>query len=220
MGKIYTRNYDNMFTLAFGGGHISFVNNAEQKYDVASIPLKICSGELMQPINRPGINPCAMGISSTGFYSDYHSSVNSPSLSMNKITDYGENLFVCFGGSDREVSYEDYELVQPFYSNMTIGARSYYSYFDNELHKYTRTCKFVVTYSGTSQITVKEFGVYATAPNTIAYKSDGIVYSGVPCLIYRETFDNPFVLNQNDAIEITYSQAIVIPHYQPYPQVV
>lgn len=217
MGKIYTRNYDNMFTLAFGGGHIAYVNNAEQKYGVDSIPLKTCSGQLIQPVNRPGMNPCAIGVSSTGFYSEYHSSVNNPSFTFNKITDYGENLFVCFGGSDREVSYEDYELVQPFYSNMTIGSRSYYSYFDEELHKYTRTCKFVVTYSGTPQIAVKEFGVYATAPNTINYASSGLVYNGLPCLIYRETFNTPFVLNQNDAIEITYSQAIVIPHYQPYP---
>lgn len=219
MGKIYTRNYDNMFALAFGGGHYNRRENFDPVYNSTTIPLKICTGSVIQPVNVQGINPCAVGISSTAFYKDYHSGTTSPSLVWNQLGSEYENLFVCFGGDNRAVSYEDYELVQPFYSNMSIGARSYSVTYDESLHKYTRTCKFVVTYSGTTQIAVKEFGVYVTAPTGISASNNGWYYTGNPCLIYRETFDVPFILNQNDAIEITYSQAIAIPHYQPYPVV-
>jgi hypothetical protein len=121
--------------------------------------------------------------------------------------------FIQLGTGDNTPTYEDYALQSPVTSGLTLNTVSTSYSYDSDTHTYTRTYKIPIAYSGSDPITIKEFGIFCGLPYTFTSNN---VYQN-PILVYRETLDTSVTLEQNDTIEITFSQSIVQPNYTSYP---
>ena len=201
--KIWTRNYDNLYSAAFGywgsGGSIS--NPTYNKpcikdmkgnyYVINNNSVSHFQGNVM------GMTLCTNNYS----YITESSSINADEIGVQIGTGVGE------------VSKDDFCLFLPYNgNNVTVGNISINSTYDENTHTYTRTVKIPIAYSGSADLTVTEFGLFSRC--SISSNSVG------RCMIYHEFIDSPVTLHQNDTLELTFSQSIVQPNYTPYPSTV
>lgn len=195
MAKQWTRNYDNLFSFAFGA-----INYSGTSLDGAPIENKPCFRNYKGDWYCPGSNytssvACSLIIPPPLKY-----------YTTGKLSTGFDDIGIGLGSSSVTPTYEDYQLDSPYTSSLTLGTISTSFNYNEETHTYTKTYKCPIAYAGTEDIVVAEFGLYT-----------GSTYDTYGILIYRETLDEPITLSQNDTIEITFSQSIVQPNYTPYP---
>lgn len=205
MSKQWTRNYDNLFSAIFGTTNIT--------HSVLTTPsentpcFKSPSGKLFTPKKDESGNltsllcQSAVIVNPSKYLTDATASFTGIGFSV-----------IGLGKGVTPPSYEDYCLENPIYLNMEIGNVTFSWVYDEETHIYTKTYKIPIVNTGADPVEVSEFGIFCCVP----YSSNPNSY---PVLVYRETLDTTFTLEQNDTIEITFSQSIMQPNYTPYPVV-
>ena len=189
MSGVWTRNYSNAMADWLGGGKTQPAS-AGASYNNNNLSIKNFSGNLLFPSSILG-------------YMD-----NLPNL---YEVVYGHTSNGCgieFGTGTTAPSFDDYRVQTPL-SSFTVSQRNINVNtlnWDSETKQYSTTRRFVVQYTGSSEVTIREFGIYVKSA------SDG---SNV--LIYREVFDTPITVNQYESVVIELTQAFPIINYEPYP---
>lgn len=211
MAKQWTRNYDNLFLAAFGLNNSSYKTTDVPTYAQGEIYFRTIEGHYMTPYLNRASAPHSHGALT--------SSMVIPDITYAGNSTYDNDYYggagvakILLGSGDAEPSYEDYTLDEPKTTGFTTLQRTIKDAYDHDTHTYTRTYKIPLSYSGAEAFTVREFGIYVGVP--YQYNSP-YVYSYFT-LVYRETLDEPITLQQNDTIEITFSQSITNPNYIPY----
>lgn len=207
--KIWTRNYDNLFSAVFGtfGNQNSAETTTAPTYD------------------KPWVRDC-VGTWRTLHYNKGVNFVHSTLLSLDAsnwmygVPNVGAStssypyIYLQIGGGEGVANTDDYQLFLPYTTDLRIGTVTESWSYDSATHTYTKQFKIPVAYNGSAPITVTEFGLF------------GLLYCGLqnnnnritaPTLLYHEFLDVPVTLEQNDTLEITINQSIVQPNYNPYP---
>lgn len=206
MAKQFTRNYDNLFVSTF----------AFDMDTTASTTTDTPNHE------KPYFRTTNGSYVTTGATAPYVKSIQDASVRIYPPTTYGvsdesfSGATACYprtsiqlGSGSTTPSYDDYCLHTPFTANMSLGTVSTSTVYDPDTHIYTRTHKIPILYSGSEPITVTEYGIFTTFCRSTSKLAK--------TLVYRETLDTPVTLEQNDTIEITFSQSIMQPNYTEYP---
>lgn len=112
------------------------------------------------------------------------------------------NWNIAFGTGTTAPDYDDY-CMENFVEGFTVSQSnifvSQYDY-DETSHTYSSTKRYVLQYTGSSELTITEFGLF------VAY-----------AMIYHEVFDTPITLNQYESVVIELTQSFPLVNYQPYP---
>lgn len=206
--KAWTRNYDNFFSLIYGTFG-STGTTSSPTYD------------------KPWFKD--VGGIYRGLLTDYAAgSWNAMNHYIGEVTKYGAtpdgSTIIISAGDRPDVSIQlgtgtgtatkdDYRLFLPLTSNCVLGTCTRSWGFDNETHTYTKTIKIPIAYSGSTPVTITEFGIFGMYIDIWS----GSYPAAHQYMIYHEFLDTPVTLEQNDTIEITFSQSIVQPNYTPYP---
>lgn len=202
--KIWTRNYDNLFSSVFG----TFGYTGTTTSPNYNIPwVRDRSGTWRGPDSATtgdGINAALLSLNSDLWgYGDYSTNLNS-----------SPRINVEVGTGNGTVSADDYQLFLPAESsNFKIGTVSKAWVYNEETHSYTKTFKIPVAYSGANPVIVTEFCIYAI----LCDGWNGNYPTGHSYMLYHEFLDAPVTLQQNDTLELTVEQTIVQPNYTPYP---
>lgn len=204
MAKQWTRNYDNLFSTAFGmdlfGGNQQYVSTPShnvphfRKTDGGYMKPQ-CAYEFCRAIISHGATIPKPSTYGTADYKPSGESTNSAS--------------VLIGCGTTTPTKEDFNLEMSLTSNVSMGAVSATNAYDEATHIYTKTYKIPILYSGADPVTIGEFGIFV-----------GVPYNGsnqTKVLVYRETLETPVTLEQNDTFEITFSQSFMQPNYSDYP---
>lgn len=191
MAGVWTRNYSNMLAYQLSGaGYECDYYNAD--YATNNLTVKLTNGSIRKAQGSGGVIYFPKGSYSSWAYGNNYTS--------------GGQLSMQVGTGDTEPTYEDYVLEVPS-SNFTISQNGLLVskfVWDATAKTFATTVRFVVQYTGSSEITVKEFGIFCATQWGSA-------------LIYREVFDEPITLNQYESIVLDVTQAFPIINYQPYP---
>lgn len=213
MSKIWTRNYDNLFSALFGtfGGNgtstavaptyeYPCIRDAVGIYRTA-IDLHTMggAGRVAGALSINTINGYLINDNDT--YDNYH--VSTPCYN-----------YIQLGTGTGEVSKDDYRLFLSANSNLVLGTIKTSWAYNDSTHEYTKSFKVPVIYSGATDITITEFGIFSVLPDGTTTNHGGHYY-----MMYHEFLDNPITLTENDTIEINFSQSIVQPNYTPYAAV-
>lgn len=212
MSSNWTRNYDNMFCALFGYGSLSY--NAISTATHSKPLVRTILGNYKTPyVGSKSVDDN----SNAGPYVSLALGGEKRYLTSNNETQqystYGTYSCVQIGASDTPVSYDDYKLYEPHLNNLSVntsGIKIINNGYKSDTHSYSFTIKIPIGYSGNSNITVREFGLFGS----VRIASANYV---IPVLYYREVLENEIVLEPNDTIEITITQSIVQPNYTPYP---
>lgn len=117
--------------------------------------------------------------------------------------------YVMFGTGETAESYEDYKLDAAIEGGSFTALTD--SLTESTIDGNSITGGVAVRsyqYTGSSPVTVKEFGVYAIIASSGSYD--------YPSLLYRKVLDAPITLEQYDRIEITVELPTITP-LTPYP---
>lgn len=208
--KIWTRNYDNLFSAVFGttGGK----GGSTDSPPTYQYPCFRASDGSYKTLLDPGAT--ATRTHQCTFAALVISSINSY-LAYTVTTFNSNSTFIQLGSGNGSVSKDDYCLFLPETSGFKITnqIRSW-EYIESE-HKYTKLIKIAINYTGSNPKTITEFGIFGCP----ASESSGNDNYGYTCLLYHEFLDVPVTLEQNDTIEIKFYQSIVQPNYTPYPSI-
>lgn len=211
MSKIWTRNYDNLFSALFGTfGSKGTSSAAAPTYEYPCI--KDATGVYrtandLYTIGGAGRVAGALSINTINGYltneseSHEHYDVSTPC-----------DNFIQVGSGNGEVSKDDYRLFLSAKSNFALGTVKKSWTYNDSTHEYTKTFKIPIIYSGATDIIITEFGIFSILPDGTISNHGGHFY-----MMYHEFLDNPITLTENDTIEINFSQSIVQPNYTPYP---
>lgn len=207
MSKQWTRNYDNLFVACFGFEQFGESNNNYVDIPDHNSPyfrmtdgkyaLPVCSTRTYKAILNDAVSipkPSKYGV---------------PSFSLTSNSNYYSEVSIQIGTGTSTPTKEDYVLEMPITANVSLGTVSTSVKYDSDTHIYTRTYKIPILYSGSDPITIGEYGIFV-----------GLQINGgnqYKTMVYRETLDEPVTLEQNDTIEITFSQSIMQPNYSDYP---
>lgn len=220
--KMWNRNYDNLFSAAFGwkGGYSNVATPTE------NIPLfRIANGGAYYSFNCAddtvgnGLAAANASLNKIGAY------ITSPNQTLSWATQsYGEiqgfttGWAICLGSGNEDPVYDGYNLLTPIYSNMRLGTVSRINTtYDASTHTYTYGYKVPIAYSGSDDIVINEFGLYVPL---VQQTSGSYTYlQGSAMMIYHEVFEEGIILHQNDTIEITITQSVIQPNYTPYPSI-
>lgn len=211
MSKIWTRNYDNLFSALFGtfGGNgtssavaptfeYPCIKDATGVYRTANDLYTI--GGAGRVAGALSINTINGYLTDEGAaYENYH--VSTPC-----------DNFIQLGTGNGEISKDDFRLFLPAKSNLNLGTVKTSWTYNDSTHEYTKSFKIPVIYSGATDITITEFGIFSILPDGTMTNYGGHFY-----MLYHEFLDNTITLTENDTIEINFSQSIVQPNYTPYP---
>lgn len=215
--KMWNRNYDNLFSQAFG-----WKGNSEQhSLPTEEKPMfrRASDGAYFSGIGDNGIsNGIAMSCASLNAISSYLTNTNSTISWANtvssSISGFKSGWSICLGSGNEPPLYEGYNLLTPIYSNMTLGTVTLIpTTYDSVNHSYTYGYKIPIAYSGTNDVVINEFGLYVP----IVVEADRHLVGGYPMMIYHEVFETGIILHQNDTLEITITQTVIQPNYTPYP---
>lgn len=204
LAKQFTRNYDNLFSYCFGCRNSSHTTTETPTHEIPHFKHPdgyYFTGSMSKGYARNAALTTVC-IPDILYYGASNQSPSCETFSSIQI-----------GTGNTPPSYEDYCLHTPLSNNLTLGTVSYSSKYDSDTHIYTLDIKIPIIYNGTESVTASEYGIFVGIPRSVSGSS---VYS-LPTMIYRETLDEPVTLEQNDTIEITFSQSIVQPNYTPYP---
>lgn len=211
MAKQWTRNYDNLFSACFGVSKCNYVTKDVPDHT------QPCFRNPIGTYFTPFINDTTTRVLSSGLVIPPPSYLAADSYGNIKYSDntHGNDAIskIVFDSGESDLSYEDYNVFSPIIGNLTTLTQSTSNTYNADTHTYTRSYTLPFSYSGTSPITIKGFGIYIGIP----YNYSGSYTYYHLALVYRETLDEPITLEQNDTIEITFSQSIVQPNYTPYP---
>ena len=113
-----------------------------------------------------------------------------------------------FGSGSAAFDYDDYKLDTLITSGLTLGdvygAVSEQSTLIGSDH-YESEKSYTITNTSASNITVTEFGIFATN-----------LGSSNPALMYRDVFDDPIVLAPSESIVVFFKRSGEIYNYVPY----
>lgn len=207
MGKIWTRNYDNLITAIFGGS----VSNTQE---LAAAPTHMTP--LLKNVNG---NYYTIDVRSTkssasealgAWMRVLNMYMNSSNVVYGSSASTSKPFGVVLGTGTTEVSKEDYKLASQLgTSNFTLANVVELALdWNEELHTYTVGAKITLTYKGTDDVTVSECGLFTFG---------GISVNNGAVLLYREVLENPITLSQNDNIEIEIKQTVMQLNYSDYP---
>lgn len=205
MSKQWTRNYDNLFSAVFGATDITYSELTSP--DESTPCFRNNAGKWFNPYKQEASATTTIMCNSViiGKPTQYLTSASMTNAG-------GLPILICLGKGTTPPTYDDYCLDNPIYLNMKIGTVTYSWAYDEETHIYTKTYKIPIVNTGSDPVEVSEFGIFGSVP----YSSNPNLH---PVLLYRETLDTTFTLEQNDTIEITFSQSVMQPNYTPYPVV-
>lgn len=201
--KIWTRNYDNLFSSVFG----TFGSTGTTTAPTYARPwLRDRSGTwrgLDACWDADGSNAVVLGLNASNWmYGDYS-------------TSYLSSAYMCVevGTGNGEVSSDDYQLFLPATkADFAIGTVSRSWSYNEDTHSYTKVFKIPIAYSGANGVTITEFGVYGVLSSGYS----GNYPNGESYMLYHEFLDTPVTLEQNDTLELTLEQTIVQPNWKPY----
>ena len=189
MSGVWTRNYSNAMANWLGGGRTQPASSSAS-YNNNNLSVKNFSGNL----------------SAASYILVYIDTL--PNL---YDVAYGHTSIGCgieFGTGTTAPTFDDYRVQSPL-SSFTVSQKNINVNtlnWDGDTKQYSTTRRFVVQYTGSSEITIREFGIYARSG-----------YDGSNVLIYREVFDTPITVNQYESVVIELTQAFPIINYEPYP---
>lgn len=212
MAKQWTRNYDNLFVAVLGCYGTEYATTETPTHGTPYF--RDVTGTYFKPAQNSfsaqnGI-ATSLALYPPVAYGDAQSSLDQ-SLQYYHNNKCGIKL----GTGTSEPTYDDAELHTPLTANLTLGTVSVSTSYDEDTHIYTRTYKMPIAYSGADPINVTEFGIYIGVPYRYSPTASSYYHKSV--MVYRETLDTPVTLEQNDTIEITFSQSIMQPNYTEYP---
>ena len=118
--------------------------------------------------------------------------------------------FVGLSSNATPATYEDYTMGS-LISSLSIASNAGVANgntYDEASHVFGSSRTFTITNPTSSPVTVASIGlyVYPWVSSTLNY----------PCLIYREVFDEPIVLQQGESILLTISRSGEVFNYTPY----
>lgn len=199
--KVWTRNYDNLFSSVFGTYGVAQDNNAvTPSYDTPCYrshngnyyKIHITNNRYVMFTFNQG-NWC-YGTNPGGVYYPYP--------------------LIVLGTGEGIATKDDYQLFTPINSGFSVNPISITWRFDAATHTYTKKFIIPLLYTGDNEVRITEFGIsiaLGEEPYSVSYDSRAFG------LLYHEFLDAAKVLNKNDVIEITFEQSIVQPNYTPYP---
>lgn len=119
--------------------------------------------------------------------------------------------FVGLSSNSTPATYEDYTMTS-LLSGLTISSTRGIengNTYDDDTHIFGSSRTFTITNPTSSPVTVSSIGLYI-----YPYTASSTNY---PCLLYREVFDNPIVLNQGESILLTITRQGEVYNFTPYP---
>lgn len=220
--KMWTRNYDNFFSgicgcLGSGPSHDGSAPNEARPYF-----RNLTGGYMTGSFNNWAGLGNSTGVSlhrPASYVTGTNHTFTYTAVSYSQLDSFIQPYWgICLGSGTDDPSYEDYELKVPIRANMTIGTITQIeNTYDPSTHSYTYGYKVPIAYSGSTDVTINEFGLYA--PVFSGNPAKNYPWSASSTLVYHEVFEEGITLHQNDTIEITVTQTVVQPNYQPYPTV-
>lgn len=124
---------------------------------------------------------------------------------------------ISFGSGDNPENYDDYRL-QTYVGGLTLvahqGIVTQQTTYNSDTHILSGKRKFTINNGNAGQVTLREFGICVA--NELSYY-DGRTTMYYPCLIYREVFDEPIVLESSESVVVEIERGGEILNYQPYP---
>ena len=117
---------------------------------------------------------------------------------------------VCFGDGNTPATYEDYALAGSIIDNTPLVLVSSNTVFNNSTKKFTKTAKYTYTNTTSTDITIKEWGLYSYDYTTTFYK----YANNASCtLFYREVLDEPIVIEAGTTATLTFSIDVPMPNH-------
>lgn len=213
MSSRWTRNYDNMFCALYGYGSLSYSAIAEPDHSRPLVRTMLGNYKTPAVVSKNTTDKSRYGVFAglaLGCQKIYLTTNNETG-----IYDYdgAQCAAIQIGANGTEASYDDYKLYEPHLTNLAVnnnGVKVINNGYDEATHSYSFTMKIPIVYSGSSNIEVREFGLFGCV-GASDYRYP------VPVLYYREVLDDVITLQPNDTIEISVTQSIVQPNYTPYP---
>ena len=199
---MWTRNWDNLvLSLTTVTGSTS--TTQPDSYD-PPIRYKTTGGQY-KTFNSQGMQSNQTAVAAIAF----PKSVRSASSG-----NYGTTRYeIIFGQGNTAESYEDYNMSDRIYPSMTRLSEA----IDTASTIDTQTgaikggkIKRIMQYTGTSNITISEFGIVIAGDSTVSNATE------VDCMIYRKVLDAPITLSQYDRLELVFEYPDIIPD-TPYP---
>lgn len=110
------------------------------------------------------------------------------------------------GGGDTPVTYDDYDLANPFTSSDVsyVSCEASDTTYDEATNTFTRTMKKI--FSARKELTIKEIGFSSNIPCSSYENSD--TGSNSECLMYRKVLDEPISVEANSNFELTFTTVV------------
>ena len=201
MAGVWTRNYSNLLAWQLGSAQ-NVPNAGNETYSDDNLSFKSCGGNIIKAGGLQNLSPITFPKLDNLQYRVPNNNYTS--------TNYYAPI-ICFGTGDTAPSFEDYNI-ESGVSSFTVSQRNIVVsklHYDSTAHTYSTTYRFVLQYTGSPEITLKEMVIGGTC---------GVTSPSRDVIIYREVFDTPITVNQYESIVVELTQAFPIINYEPYPE--
>ena len=119
---------------------------------------------------------------------------------------------ICLGTGNADVTYDDYKLSGDVVPNKLVEVSRNVTY-NATTHKFKRTLVATYTNTGSTDITISEWGWWRYNTNgsnaDAAYSND----SGEAAIVYRAVLDTPIVIEAGTTATLTFSIDIPMPNH-------
>lgn len=216
MSGIWNRNYSNCMSVMLTGG-LEWLSPQTHtaSYGDDNISVKSTDGSLLGVVSGTSsvsTGTCrARNVLTLPFLSDNY--LAGIKYQASPSTTFGNTSYtISLGSGNTQPTFDDYAL-ESYLGSFTISQANVIVEkfkYDSVNHKYSSTVRYVLQYTGASEVTVNELGICIAGANN---NSTAVK----PVMIYREVFDTPITLNQYESIIFEISQSFPIINYEPYP---
>lgn len=117
---------------------------------------------------------------------------------------------ICLGTGDTPVAYDDYKMSGDVVPNKLVKVEDTKVY-NPETNKWVRTLVATYANTGSTTITIKEWGIFKQLYN---YSVTAFSHTAANiALTYREVFDEPIVIEPGKSATITFTMEIPMPNH-------
>ena len=178
-------------------------------------------------VDNVSVLEAALGNSTTQFGEGYYNQKTADGAIRNVVLNYYSSYepslhaalafttkAICLGTGDADVTYDDYRLSGDVVPNKLVEVSKTITY-NATTHKFKRTLVATYTNTGSSDITISEWGWWrynAQGSNGIA----NVAFSNTSdkaALVYRAALDDPIVIEAGTTATLTFSIDIPMPNH-------